>query len=91
MVCTAAIAWAEAQMLAPRYAHSAMPLADGRVSFYGGLGPGDGFMLGTETLDPATAESKRRYIEFLQTEKAEIGGYLRGKLNYCSPRIYITD
>ena len=42
-------------------------------------------------LDPASAEFKRKYNEFLMSKKAEIGGYIRGKLNYCSPRIYVTD
>ncbi|NOY80231.1 MAG: hypothetical protein GXP31_04410 [Kiritimatiellaeota bacterium] len=42
-------------------------------------------------LDPASAEFKRRYIDFLTSKTAEIGGYIRGKLNYCSPRIYVTD
>ncbi len=42
-------------------------------------------------LDPASPEFKRRYIEFLTSRTAEIGGYIRGKLNYCSPRIYVTD
>ena len=42
-------------------------------------------------LDPASVEFKRQYVAFLMSKKAEIGGYIRGKLNYCSPRIYVTN
>jgi deoxycytidylate deaminase len=48
----AASAGAEARMLSPRYAHTATLLEDGRVLIYGGLGPRDWFVGGTEIYDP---------------------------------------
>jgi beta-galactosidase len=41
--------------------------------------------------DPASKEFKTKYISFLRSKKAEIGGYIRGKMNYCSPRQYIEE
>ena len=46
---------AAAQLDVPRYAHSATVLPDGRVMIYGGLGPYDAFMLGTEVGEGAGA------------------------------------
>ena len=46
----------------------------------------DAFMM-----DPATAEFKAKYIEFLRSPTAEIGYFLRGKMNYASPRQYLNE
>jgi beta-galactosidase len=42
-------------------------------------------------LDPSTAEFKNKYISFVKSSKPEIGGYLRLKMNYCSPREYLDE
>jgi beta-galactosidase len=42
-------------------------------------------------LDPATLEFKRQLVEMLSSDVPEVGGYIRLKLNYCSPRIYVTE
>ena len=42
-------------------------------------------------LDPSSLEFKRKYIGFLKSEQAEIGGYIRGKMNFISPREYMDE
>ena len=42
-------------------------------------------------LDPSNPEFKKQYLSFLTDKSAEIGGFIRGKMNYASPRIYVTD
>ncbi|MBN1672584.1 MAG: sigma-70 family RNA polymerase sigma factor [Kiritimatiellae bacterium] len=45
----------------------------------------------TFQLDPASAKFKRKYIEYLRSEQAEIGIYIRTRLNHCAPRLYVTN
>lgn len=59
MVCLCALA-ARAELDMPRYAHSATALTDGRVLVVGGLGQGDGFVLGSELGPPEALASGPR-------------------------------
>jgi len=56
LIAMPGLVWAQAQMLTPRYAHTATLLADGRILIYGGLGAGEAFVTGTEIFHPATNE-----------------------------------
>ena len=56
LMCVTGLASAQAQMLTARYAHTATLLHDGRVLIYGGLGAGDGFVIGSEIFDPTTGQ-----------------------------------
>lgn len=42
-------------------------------------------------LDPSSREFKEKYIEFLKSPAPEIGGYIRLKMNYASPRQYLDE
>ncbi len=42
-------------------------------------------------MDTATAEFKRKYIELLQDTTAEVGWFVRLKMNYCAPRQYLEE
>jgi beta-galactosidase len=42
-------------------------------------------------LNPSDPEFKKQYISFLQSSQAEVGTYIRLKMNYCSPKVYIQN
>ena len=42
-------------------------------------------------LNPSSIEFKKKFISYVQSPQAEVGTYIRLKMNYCSPRIYVTN
>ncbi len=53
LLAVVGLAWSQTRLLAPRYAHIAICLGEGRILVHGGLGPGDAFVTGAEIIDHA--------------------------------------